>query len=147
MWLCTYSDPRPTTATLYRANSLILFLMHRYASTMSWKNTSLCVQHGESLGNHADTNTYLSRHLAASLVRLIHIFPSLSLCLKNKRRKKKKEKFFFKSQSRSIYVNNKIYIEFCAFLLKSWVKTLVSLLNKLLANFPQEQLRRIQIVC
>lgn len=64
-----------------------------------------------------------------------------------KQKKKEKKIFFFKSQPRSTYVNNKIYTEFCAFLLKSWVKTLVSLLNKLLANFPQEQLRRIQIVC
>lgn len=115
MWLCTYSDPRPTIATLYRTNSLILFLMHRYASTMSWKNTSLCVQHGESLGNHADTNTYLSRHLAASLVRLIHIFPSLSLCLKNKRRKKKKNFFSRVSQGQLMLITRFIlnFVPFC----------------------------------
>lgn len=108
------------------------------------KICALCVQHGEYLRNHADANTYVSRHLAASLVRWIHTFSSLSLCLKNKRNKRK---FFFKSQPRSTYINNKIYTEFCAFLLKSLIKPFGSLLNKLLANFPQEQLRRIQIVC
>lgn len=46
------------------------------------KICALHAQCAEYLGNHADTNTYLSRHLIASLLRLIHIFTSLCLFLK-----------------------------------------------------------------
>lgn len=104
------------------------------------KICALHAQCAEYLGNHADTNTYLSRHLIASLLRLIHIFTSLCLFLK-------KISFFSRTQPISTYSKSKIYTEFGAFLFKSLVKTSVSLLDKLLANFPQEQLRRIQIVC
>lgn len=103
------------------------------------KTCALCVQHTKYLGNHADTNTYLTRHLGASLLRLIHIFTSLCLFLK--------KKVFSKTQPSSTYIINKIYTVCGAFLSKSLVKTFVSLLGKLLANFPQEQLRIIQIVC
>lgn len=114
--------------------------MHRYASTMPWKNIcTLCATCGQTklgimliqISIWIDTWQLLCKGIS-----YVHITVLIS-----------ENKNFFLQDSTKLTCINKLYTEIGSFLFKSLTKTFVSLLEKLLANFPQEHLRRIQIVC
>lgn len=98
----------------------------------------VCNMRTDHTGNHVDTNKYLNRHLSASLVRVFHMFTALFLFLKIKKKQ-------FKDSTKPTCINN-LYAEIGSLLFKPLKKIFASLLDKLLANFPQEHLRRIQTV-
>lgn len=99
----------------------------------------VCNMQTDHMGNHVDKSTYLNRHLAAALLRVLY-FTCSQHCA-----------YFWNScffqDSTKLTCINKLYTEIGSLLFKPLKKIFVSLLDKLLANFPQENLKRIQIVC
>lgn len=98
----------------------------------------VCNIQTDHAGNHIDKNIHLNRHSAAALLKVFHMFTTLCLFLKVKN--------FFPRLSKLTCIN-KLYSEIGSLLFKPLKKIFVRLLEKLLANFPQGHLKRIQIVC
>lgn len=98
----------------------------------------VCNMQTDHIGNHVDKNNCLNRHLAASWLRVFRMSTTLCLFLKIKKNKQ---------DSTKLTCISNLYTEIGSLLFKPLKKKFASLLDKLLANIPQEHLRRVQIVC